>query len=280
VTLPAVITTDLRLNEPRYASLPGIMKAKKKPLDEHRPVGDLGVTDTALKVETRRPTSEPAARKAGVKVETSTSSSTSSSRSQGHLRLETCEHGQRILVVAEQPGGEAQEEPPSTPSPSPVSRAAPAAASASPWPSARASTPVAQQLTGYGAERVLSPSTRRSPTTPPRPTPRHRRRAKQTGRQLRRRGRHQHRQGHACPASPPARRRHGVRLSRARGEGGGLAYKRPMWAGNVIATVKVTTAPSSWSSAAHEFAGPQGPRAARPRRERRSVDAGRHKAAS
>jgi electron transfer flavoprotein beta subunit len=49
LTFPAVITTDLRLNEPRYASLPGIMKAKKKPLEETT-AADLGV-DLALKVE-------------------------------------------------------------------------------------------------------------------------------------------------------------------------------------------------------------------------------------
>ena len=67
VTLPAVLTTDLRLNEPRYASLPGIMKAKKKPLEEVTPA-DLGV-DTALKVETVG-FEPPPGRKAGVKVKT------------------------------------------------------------------------------------------------------------------------------------------------------------------------------------------------------------------
>jgi electron transfer flavoprotein beta subunit len=67
VTLPAVLTTDLRLNEPRYASLPGIMKAKKKPLDEVTPA-DLGV-DTALTVETVG-FEPPPGRKAGVKVKT------------------------------------------------------------------------------------------------------------------------------------------------------------------------------------------------------------------
>ncbi len=50
LTFPAVLTTDLRLNEPRYASLPGIMKAKRKPMDEYD-VDDLGVDD-GLKVET------------------------------------------------------------------------------------------------------------------------------------------------------------------------------------------------------------------------------------
>ncbi|WP_250462121.1 electron transfer flavoprotein subunit beta/FixA family protein [Microbulbifer litoralis] len=63
--LPAIVTTDLRLNEPRYASLPNIMKAKKKPLDTTNP-GELGVDITprtkTLKVE------PPAERQAGVKV--------------------------------------------------------------------------------------------------------------------------------------------------------------------------------------------------------------------
>lgn len=65
--LPAVITADLRLNEPRYASLPGIMKAKRKPIDELS-LADLGITDTALKVEVIR-LEEPPARQAGVMVE-------------------------------------------------------------------------------------------------------------------------------------------------------------------------------------------------------------------
>ena len=63
--MPAVITTDLRLNEPRYASLPNIMKAKKKPLDVKKPQ-DLGV-DTAPRLKVLK-TAEPAARKGGVKV--------------------------------------------------------------------------------------------------------------------------------------------------------------------------------------------------------------------
>lgn len=66
LSLPAVITTDLRLNEPRFASLPNIMKAKRKPLEELSPV-DLGVDiaprTTTIKVE------EPAQRKAGIKVD-------------------------------------------------------------------------------------------------------------------------------------------------------------------------------------------------------------------
>ena len=65
LTLPAVVTTDLRLNEPRYASLPNIMKAKKKPIDALTP-GELGVDVTPrleiLKVE------EPETREAGVMV--------------------------------------------------------------------------------------------------------------------------------------------------------------------------------------------------------------------
>ncbi|PVZ20313.1 MULTISPECIES: electron transfer flavoprotein subunit beta/FixA family protein [unclassified Pseudomonas] len=63
--LPAIVTTDLRLNEPRYATLPNIMKAKKKPLETLAPA-DLGVstasTNTIVKVEA------PAARGAGIKV--------------------------------------------------------------------------------------------------------------------------------------------------------------------------------------------------------------------
>jgi len=63
--MPAVITTDLRLNEPRYASLPNIMKAKKKPMDEKSPA-DFGVDTTPrLKVIA---TVEPPTRKAGVIV--------------------------------------------------------------------------------------------------------------------------------------------------------------------------------------------------------------------
>ncbi|MGB1272225.1 MAG: electron transfer flavoprotein subunit beta/FixA family protein, partial [Endozoicomonas sp.] len=63
--LPAIVTTDLRLNEPRYASLPNIMKAKRKPLDVRTPE-DLGVTVsstiTTVKVE------PPGERQAGIKV--------------------------------------------------------------------------------------------------------------------------------------------------------------------------------------------------------------------
>jgi electron transfer flavoprotein beta subunit len=63
--LPAVVTTDLRLNEPRYPSLPNIMKAKKKPLDVKKPE-DFGV-DIAPRLKVLK-TAEPAGRKAGVKV--------------------------------------------------------------------------------------------------------------------------------------------------------------------------------------------------------------------
>ena len=66
VKMPAVMTVDLRLNEPRYASLPNIMKAKKKPLDTKAPA-DLGVDVTPrLSVVS---VTEPPGRKAGVKVE-------------------------------------------------------------------------------------------------------------------------------------------------------------------------------------------------------------------
>jgi len=65
LNLPAVVTTDLRLNEPRYPSLPNIMKAKKKPLDVKKPE-DFGV-DIAPRLKVLK-TSEPATRKAGIKV--------------------------------------------------------------------------------------------------------------------------------------------------------------------------------------------------------------------
>jgi electron transfer flavoprotein beta subunit len=64
--LPAIVTTDLRLNEPRYASLPNIMKAKKKPIDEKTPDA-LGV-DLKPRLEVLK-TVEPARRKAGIKVD-------------------------------------------------------------------------------------------------------------------------------------------------------------------------------------------------------------------
>jgi electron transfer flavoprotein beta subunit len=67
VRLPAVMTTDLRLNEPRYASLPNIMKAKKKPIEEKTPA-DYGV-DVAPRLKVLK-VSEPAKRQAGVKVKT------------------------------------------------------------------------------------------------------------------------------------------------------------------------------------------------------------------
>jgi electron transfer flavoprotein beta subunit len=65
LTLPAVITTDLRLNEPRYAKLPNIMKAKKKPL-EIIPVAETGV-DITPRLQTLKVT-EPPVRQAGIKV--------------------------------------------------------------------------------------------------------------------------------------------------------------------------------------------------------------------
>ncbi|GBF26106.1 electron transfer flavoprotein subunit beta [bacterium MnTg02] len=64
--MPAVVTTDLRLNEPRYASLPNIMKAKKKPIDKKTPE-ELGV-DVTPRLKILR-TEEPPGREAGIKVE-------------------------------------------------------------------------------------------------------------------------------------------------------------------------------------------------------------------
>jgi electron transfer flavoprotein beta subunit len=65
VTLPAVVTTDLRLNEPRYVTLPNIMKAKKKQLDVFKPE-DLGV-DVTPRIKTLS-VNEPPKRSAGIKV--------------------------------------------------------------------------------------------------------------------------------------------------------------------------------------------------------------------
>jgi len=65
LSLPAIVTTDLRLNEPRYASLPNIMKAKSKPLANKTPA-DYGV-DTAPRLKTLK-VSEPPVRSAGIKV--------------------------------------------------------------------------------------------------------------------------------------------------------------------------------------------------------------------
>src|SRR5262250_1628585 len=64
---PAIVTTDLRLNEPRYASLPNIMKAKKKPIEEKGP--DAYAVDITPRLDVLK-TTEPAGRKAGVKVKT------------------------------------------------------------------------------------------------------------------------------------------------------------------------------------------------------------------
>ena len=65
VNIPAIVTSDLRLNEPRYASLPNIMKAKKKPVDQLN-ASDLGV-DISPRVEQIK-VEEPPKRKAGIKV--------------------------------------------------------------------------------------------------------------------------------------------------------------------------------------------------------------------
>jgi electron transfer flavoprotein beta subunit len=67
VKLPAIMTVDLRLNEPRYASLPNIMKAKKKPIDEKSP-SDYGV-DITPKLKVLK-VSEPPKRQSGIKVKT------------------------------------------------------------------------------------------------------------------------------------------------------------------------------------------------------------------
>lgn len=66
VELPAIVTTDLRLNEPRYASLPNIMKAKKKPIDVKKPE-EFGL-DLTPRLKVQKVT-EPAGRSAGIKVE-------------------------------------------------------------------------------------------------------------------------------------------------------------------------------------------------------------------
>jgi electron transfer flavoprotein beta subunit len=65
LTMPAIVTTDLRLNEPRYASLPNIMKAKKKPLDTKTP-DDFSVDVTPRLTTTK--VAEPPVRQAGEKV--------------------------------------------------------------------------------------------------------------------------------------------------------------------------------------------------------------------
>ena len=65
VNVPAIVTCDLRLNEPRYASLPNIMKAKKKPIEQIN-ASDLGI-DTKPRIEQIK-VEEPAKRKAGIKV--------------------------------------------------------------------------------------------------------------------------------------------------------------------------------------------------------------------
>jgi electron transfer flavoprotein beta subunit len=65
INLPGIVTTDLRLNEPRYVTLPNIMKAKKKPLENIKPA-DLGV-DVTPRLKTLKVT-EPPKRSAGIKV--------------------------------------------------------------------------------------------------------------------------------------------------------------------------------------------------------------------
>ena len=94
--LPAIVTTDLRLNEPRYASLPNIMKAKKKPIDQKKPE-DYGV-DVAPRVKVLK-TTEPGGRKAGVKVKTRRRARFETSRRSGsNLNMTT-------LLLGEVAGG-------------------------------------------------------------------------------------------------------------------------------------------------------------------------------
>ena len=96
LTLPAVVTTDLRLNTPRYASLPNIMKAKKKPLATMTPA-DLGV-DMAPRLVTLR-VEEPAKRQAGVFVpDVATLVAEAPQRSEGDLTM-------AILIIAEHENG-------------------------------------------------------------------------------------------------------------------------------------------------------------------------------
>ena len=90
VTLPAVITTDLRLNEPRYVTLPNIMKAKKKQLDIFKPE-DLGV-DVKPRLKTLK-VSEPPKRGAGIKVpDVADAGGQAEERSQGDLRHDRPRH--------------------------------------------------------------------------------------------------------------------------------------------------------------------------------------------
>jgi hypothetical protein len=86
-----VITTDLRLNEPRYATLPNIMKAKKKPLDTVKPA-DLGV-DVAPRLATLK-VSEPPKRSAGARGRRGPTGRQTQERSEGDLNM-------AILVIAE-----------------------------------------------------------------------------------------------------------------------------------------------------------------------------------
>jgi hypothetical protein len=91
VKMPAVVTTDLRLNTPRYATLPNIMKAKKKPLENLKPA-DLGV-DVAPRLKTLKVV-EPGKRKAGVMVKDVTElAGQAQERSEGDLMA--------ALVIAE-----------------------------------------------------------------------------------------------------------------------------------------------------------------------------------
>ena len=89
--MPAIITTDLRLNEPRYASLPNIMKAKKKPIEEKAP--DAYGVDVKPRLQVLK-TAEPSGRKSGVKVASAAELVTSSKTRRGFSEMST-------LIVAE-----------------------------------------------------------------------------------------------------------------------------------------------------------------------------------
>ena len=96
IKLPAVVTTDLRLNEPRYVTLPNIMKAKKKPLETLKPEA-LGV-DVAPRLKTLKVV-EPPKRKAGVKVaDVASAGRQAEERSEGDLMADPrhCRARQRV----------------------------------------------------------------------------------------------------------------------------------------------------------------------------------------
>ena len=102
ISLPAVITTDLRLNEPRYVTLPNIMKAKKKPLDTFKPE-DLGV-DVSPRLKTLK-VSEPPVRSAGIKVAALTAYAIKGERGSGMISLNgaaarRAQKGDLVIIAA------------------------------------------------------------------------------------------------------------------------------------------------------------------------------------